>query len=155
MIWNWQQPDWPQFTWESGCLAQAERQFLLGGGMLAGTVKHLPGDEHDQLTIEVMSTEAVTTSEIEGEVLDRSSVQSSIRRQLGLKADKRRAGLAEQGVAEMMVDLHRSFNEPLSKETLLAWHQMLMAGRRDLAETGRYRTSEEPIQIISGALGTR
>jgi len=36
IIWNWQQPDWPQFTWESGRLALAEREFLLGGGMLAG-----------------------------------------------------------------------------------------------------------------------
>jgi len=34
-------------------------------------VKHLHGDERDQLTVEAMSTEAVTTSEIEGEVLDR------------------------------------------------------------------------------------
>jgi len=153
MMWNWQQPDWPQFTWESGRLSVAEREFLLGGGMLVGTVKHLPSGECDQLTVEAMSTEAVTTSEIEGEVLDRASVQSSIRRQLGLAADKRRAGPAEQGVAEMMVDLHRSFAAPLTEEMLFAWHRMLMAGRHDLADTGRYRTSREPMQIVSGALG--
>ena len=75
-----------------------------------------------------MSTEAVTTSEIEGEILDRASVQSSIRRQLGLAADKRNVRPAEQGIAEMMVDLYCSFAAPLSEEMLFGWHRMLMSG---------------------------
>jgi len=59
-----------------------------------------------------MSTEALTTSEIEGEILDRVSVQSSIRRQLGLGTDNQRVASAEQGIAEMMVDVYLSFAEP-------------------------------------------
>ena len=153
MTWNWQQPDWPQFTWEGGRLSRAEREFLLGGGVLLGTVKHLPGAERDQLAVEAMSTEAVTTSEIEGEMLDRESVQSSIRRQLGLAADNRRAAPAEQGIAEMMVDLYRSFAAPLTEEMLFEWHRMLMAGSRGLADIGRYRRGEEPMQIVSGPVG--
>jgi Fic family protein len=153
MTWNWQQPDWPQFTWEGGRLSRAEREFLLGGGVLLGTVKHLPGAEHDQLAVEAMSTEAVTTSEIEGKMLDRESVQSSIRRQLGLAADNRRAAPAEQGIAEMMVDLYRSFAAPLTEEMLFEWHRMLMAGSRGLADIGHYRRGEEPMQIVSGPVG--
>ena len=153
MTWNWQQPDWPQFTWEGGRLSRAEREFLLGGGVLLGTVKHLPGAERDQLAVEAMSTEAVTTSEIEGEMLDRESVQSSIRRQLGLAADNRRAAPAEQGIAEMMVDLYRSFAAPLTEEMLFEWHRMLMAGSRGLAEIGRYRRGAEAMQIVSGPVG--
>ncbi|MFZ1139510.1 MAG: Fic family protein [Candidatus Sulfotelmatobacter sp.] len=152
MIWNWQQPDWPNFSWDRGRLATAEREFLVGGGMLVGTVKHLGTDERDQLTIEAMSTEAVTTSEIEGETLDRASVQSSIRKQLGLSTDNRRVRVAEQGIAEMMVDLYRSFAAPLSDETLFAWHRMLVGGRRDLKDVARYRTGEEPMQVVSGAI---
>jgi hypothetical protein len=64
----------------------------VGSGTFAGTVKHLSAEDREQLTIEAMSTEALTTSEMEGEILDRASVQSSIRRELGLSAD-RRAGL--------------------------------------------------------------
>ena len=152
MIWNWQQPDWPNFSWDRGRLATAEREFLVGGGMLVGTVKHLGTDERDQLTIEAMSTEAVTTSEIEGETLDRASVQSSIRKQLGLSTANRRVRAAEQGIAEMMVDLYRSFAAPLSDETLFAWHRMLVGGRRDLKDVARYRTGEEPMQVVSGAI---
>lgn len=152
MAWNWQQPDWPSFTWDGSRLSAAEQRFLLGGGVLVGTVKHLTDEDRDQLRIEAMSTEAVTTSEIEGEMLDRASVQSSIRRQLGLATDNRRVRPGEQGIAEMMVDLYRSFADPLSEETLFRWHRMVVSGRRDLADVGCYRTSIAPMQVVSGAI---
>lgn len=108
MTWNWQKPDWPNFRWDDARLALAEKEFLIAGGMVAGIVQHLREERREQITVDSMSTEAVTTSEIEGEVLDRASVKSSIRRQLGLAADKRNVLPAEHGVAEMIVDLHRS-----------------------------------------------
>ncbi len=153
MTWNWQKTDWPEFRWEAARLALAEKEFLIAGGKLAGTVKHLGEEEREQITVDSMSTEAVTTSEIEGEVLDRASVQSSIRRQLGLAADKRNVRPAEQGVAEMTVDLFRSFAAPLSEKMLFGWHRMLMSGRRDLTDVGRYRTGKEPMQVVSGPFG--
>ncbi len=152
MTWNWQQTDWPNFTWDAVRLRKAEEQFLLGSGMFAGTIKHLGDQDREQLTIEAISTEALTTSEIEGEILDRASVQSSIRRQLGLATDHRRVKPAEQGIAEMMVSLYRSFADPLSDDILFAWHKMLTNGRRDLKNIGRYRTDDEPMQVVSGSL---
>src|SRR5258708_36913727 len=119
MPWSWQRPDWPEFVWDKDHLAAAEQQFLIGGGVLVGTVRHLGKEERDQLTIEAMSTEAVTTSEIEGEILDRASVQSSLRKQLGLAADQRRVRPAKRGIAERMVDLYRSFAEPLWEKRLI------------------------------------
>src|SRR5713101_5568933 len=122
MRWNWQKSDWPNFSWKKNFLTKAEELFLVGAGVFVGTVKHLESEDQDQLTVELMSTEALTTSEIEGEILDRASVQSSIRRQLGLTVDERRVRRAEQGIAEMMVDLYHSFAEPLSDELLFRWH---------------------------------
>jgi Fic family protein len=154
MTWNWQRPDWPNFEWDRSRISAAEEQFLLGAGVVIGTVKHLGKDEHNQLIVELMSAEAVTTSAIEGEALNRASVQSSILRQLGLASpDKRRVMPAEQGIAEMMVDLYRSFSQPLSDEMLLAWHRMVTSGRKDLTKIGTYRTSREPMQVISGPIG--
>jgi Fic family protein len=150
MGWNWEQPNWPNFTWDKDRLESAEHRFLLDSGIFLGTVKHLDGKERDQLMIESMSSEALTTSEIEGEILDRASVQSSIRRQLGLGTDTHRVPPAEQGIAELMVSLYRTYAEPLSDETLFAWHGMLLNGRQDLRDVGRYRTQSEPMQVISG-----
>jgi len=124
----------------------------MGAGVFVGTVKHLGAEDTEQLTVDQMSSEAVTTSEIEGEILDRASVQSSIRKQLGLAAGSRGARPAERGIAEMMVDLYRTFAAPLSEETLFAWHRMLVRGRHDMRDMGRYRTSSEPMQVVSGAV---
>jgi Fic family protein len=153
MTWNWQLPDWPRFTWHRPRLDAAEQQFLVGEGTFFGAIKHLGDEDRNQLTVEAMSTEALTTSEIEGEILDRASVQSSIRRQLGLAADNRRAAPAERGVSEMMVNLYKTFAAPLSDDTLFEWQCMLMSGWQDLTDIGRYRTSSEPMQVLSAAMG--
>ncbi|HZO52940.1 MAG TPA: DUF4172 domain-containing protein, partial [Bryobacteraceae bacterium] len=73
MKWNWQKPDWPNFSWDAARLRETEEQFLVGSGMFAGIVKHLGAPDQEQLVIEAISTEALTTSEIEGEILDRAS----------------------------------------------------------------------------------
>jgi Fic family protein len=90
MTWNWQKTGWPNFSWDKARLAKAEEQFLLETGVMVGAVKHLGQEDREQLTVEALSTEALTTSEIEGEILDLASVRSSIRKELGLTADKRR-----------------------------------------------------------------
>lgn len=152
MLWNWQQPDWPDFVWSTTRLAKAEERFLLAGGVFLGTVNHLGAEDRDRVVVEAMSDEAVTTSRIEGEVLDRDSVQSSIRHQLGLPSDRRRVKAAERGIAEMMVDLYRHFEAPLEDATLVAWHRMVVHGRTDLHDVGRYRTQGDPMQVVSGRI---
>ncbi|MBI1685614.1 Fic family protein [Caulobacter hibisci] len=151
MVWNWQQPDWPDFVWSQDKLAPFETRFIENAGVLIGVSKHLPVDDRNALRIELMSHEAVDTSAIEGEPLDRDSVQSSIRRHLGLAGDRRRASPAEAGIAEMMVDLYEQAAQPLTEETLLRWHRWIANGRTDLTDIGRYRTHADPMQIVSGA----
>ena len=153
MTWNWQQPDWPNFRWDPSALTAAEDQLRLGAGIVLGAVKHLGEDDQNHLIVEAMSSEALTTSEIEGEILNRASVQSSIQRQLGLAADARRISPAEQGIAEVMVDLFRNPAEPLFDQHLYYWHALIAAGRRDLVDVARFRTSAEPMQIVSGPFG--
>lgn len=102
--------------------------------------------------IELISQEMVESSAIEGEILDRVSVQSSSARQLAFAADKRRSNAAETGAAELMADLYRRYAEPLTDQLLFYWHKMLMNGRRDLVNIGAYRTHADPMQIVSGAL---
>lgn len=152
MTWNWQQEAWPQFTWDQRKLVRAEALFIESAGVLIGTSKHLDATERKLLTIELMSHEAVDTSAIEGEPLDRDSVQSSIRRHLGLGSDHRRASPAEAGIAEMMVDLYEQASVPLTEATLFRWHQLITNGRTDLHDIGCYRTHADPMQIVSGAL---
>jgi Fic family protein len=82
-IWNWQKDDWPDFRFDAGRLAGLEADFLRRAGVFSGSFLHIAQDGQDSLTVELMSEEAMKTSEIEGEILNRDSVQSSIRRHFG------------------------------------------------------------------------
>ena len=153
MIWNWQQEEWPRFTYDRETMAECEAQVLHKAGMLLGAVKYLAEEEKTGLMIDIISNEAVTTSEIEGEILNRDSVQSSIRRNFGLEAGNRKVPPAEQGIAAMMTDLYREYDQLLSEKELFGWHAMLARGRTDLKRIGAYRTGAEPMQVVSGPIG--
>jgi Fic family protein len=152
MGWNWQHPDWPRFRWDEAALAPLEARFLQNAGEQIGSIKHVGEDDRTAILIDMMTGEALKTSEIEGELLNRESVQSSLRHQLGLETDHRRVPPAEAGIAEMMIDLYRGFAEPLSHDTMHRWHRMIVRGRGDLGRIGAYRTHETPMQIVSGYL---
>ena len=151
-IWNWQHPDWPDFQYDPSPLKALEDNFLHCSGVLLGAYLHVTDAEKITLIIDLLSDEALKTSEIEGEILNRESVQSSIRRQLGLVTDRRSVKPAEAGIAEMMVDIYRNFAEPLSHDMLFGWHSMIMNGRRDVESIGAYRKHADAMQVVSGRI---
>jgi Fic family protein len=150
MPWNWQQPDWPEFTYDPAALEPLERRFLLQSGEFIGACKHIGADDQETLKIDLISDEAVKTSEIEGEFLNRDSVQSSLRHQFGLGVERPGMKPAERGISKMMVDLYRNFAAPLTDKTLFDWHGMLLGGGSSIGVIGGYRTHAEPMQVVSG-----
>lgn len=117
-----------------------------------GTFAHMEGADHETLKVELMSRDAMQTSKIEGELLDRESVQASIRRLLGVESIPGKVRPAEFAIAEVTVSVYRTFDTPLTHKQLHEWHRMLTSTRHDLTDAGRYRTHSEPIQIVSGPL---
>ncbi len=53
-------------------------------GLQIGSVRHFDAEVHRSITIDVLTGEALKTSKLEGEILNRESVQSSILQQFGL-----------------------------------------------------------------------
>ena len=153
MRWNWQSQNWPEFSFETDKIQTSLDDFFKFSGLLLGAYRHISETDKNNMVFEIITDEAIKTSQIEGEYLNRESVQSSIRKQFGLRVDGRRSSAAEHGIAEMMVDLYKTFEEPLSSEMIFRWHIMLTNGRRDLMDIGSYRRSNEPMQVVSGHLG--
>src|ERR1043166_8604037 len=148
MTWNWQQAGWPHFAYDPAAMEPLEREFLLNSGEFFGLFRHVGPDDQDTLKIELIGDEALKTSEIEGELLDRDSLQASLREQFGLASQARHVRPAEHGIAEMMVDLYRGFADPLTHDTQFGWHRMVMAGAR-IGAIGSYRTHAEPMRVVS------
>ncbi|RMG22580.1 MAG: Fic family protein, partial [Armatimonadetes bacterium] len=153
MKWNWQHPEWPEFSYDASALERHEAEFLKQGGILLGAFKHLKLAEETELLADAATSEALTTSAIEGEILDRESVRSSILRHLGLSSTWRQGNSREEGIARLMADLLLGWHRELTHERLWRWHEMLMQGRSSLTTIGAYRTHPRPMQIVSGPEG--
>ena len=130
-----------------------EYEYARETGKLLGTIRHLNKEDSDEVLIQILSTEGVKTSEIEGERLDRDSVQSSLRRKLGLASINRQVEPAEAGMAEMMMALYCDYKKPLTHKEMHQWHENIMQGRTDLEKKGDYRAHEDPMFIVSGGIG--
>lgn len=150
MAWNWQLKEWPRFVYDTEQLRALEDRFLQESGHLSGASLSLRADEQTALEVEFLSDEALETSRIEGEILNRDSLQSSIRRHFGLPTDGRKVSAAEQGISVLLLDVYRQFDSPMDEARLCEWHRQLMRGRWDIEGIGAYRSSAEPMQIVSG-----
>ena len=153
MAYNWQQKDWPNFTYDLSGITDELFLFAEKTAHVSGIRKALPEDTQIEAVMEIMVAEAIKTSEIEGEYFSRKDVMSSIRNTLGLNKinepvpDKKAAG-----VSELMIDVRNTYADAMTKETLFAWHKMLL-GTNEKIKIGRWRDHPEPMQIVSGAMG--
>ncbi|AKA35329.1 Fic family protein [Flagellimonas lutaonensis] len=153
MRYNWQQKDWPNFQYQTTDVENKLFDFAQRTGRISGVLEGLSETEQTEAIINLMVSEAIKTSEIEGEYLSRNDVMSSIRRNLGLNPelpltkDKR-----AEGVAELMLAVRNNFKKPLTSQMLFDWHTMLMKGNNQI-QIGQWRTHEEPMQIVSGGMG--
>jgi Fic family protein len=152
MTYNWQQADWPDFRFdiaqvEDGLLAIASHAGKVGG-LLAG----LPPGLETEAVLDLMIAEAMQSSSIEGEILQRPDVVSSIRNHLGLNRTPEpvRNPMAD-GAGELMAMVRRTFAEPLDTESLFAWHRTLMRGATSI-RTGAWRSANDPMQVVSGLM---
>jgi len=71
MLWNWELPDWPQFRYDLDRVYQKEKQFLLGSGSTFAFLKNVGEGDYHQFIVEILSSEGLESSKIEGEILDR------------------------------------------------------------------------------------
>jgi Fic family protein len=153
MRYNWQQKDWPNFIYTLQSVEDELFMFAEKVGKVSGILNALPEDMQLEAIVDMMVSEAIKTSAIEGEYLSRKDVLSSIRKNLGLVSspeyikDKK-----AEGIGRLMIDVRNTYKDELTKEKLFAWHKMLLP-ESDGMEVGQWRTHEEPMQVISGPIG--
>lgn len=151
-------PDWPKFKWDEETLVPSLSDLRHRQGRLIGRMEMLGFDLQAEASLNSLTEEVVKSSEIEGEILDRDQVRSSLARRLGIEV----AGLVPsdrdvEGVVEMMLDATQNYAAPLTKDRLFGWHAALFpAGRSGMTRiaVGEWRTEVSgPMQIVSGAYG--
>jgi len=153
MEYSWQQDGWPEFRYELDGIRDLLLRFSEKTGRVDGLLSALPEAEQTHAVIELMVSEAVKTSEIEGEMVSRPDVMSSIKNNLGLTAQPRPIGdRRAEGIAGLMVCVRNGYAKPLSQKMLFEWHAMLMQGAARI-KPGAWRTHSEPMLVVSGTIG--
>ena len=149
---------WPGFRWNQERLAEKLYSVHHRQGRLIGRMEALGFKLRAEATLETLTVDVIKSSEIEGEVLDRNQVRSSIARRLGMDIGALTpADRNVEGVVEMMLDATRKFTEPLTAERLLDWHASLFpTGRSGMIKikVGAWRDDTTgPLQVVSGPIG--
>lgn len=93
------------------------------------------------------------SSKIEGEILDRESLQSSIKKHFGLHTQPKKGGDKEARIAALLCSMYDTFDQPVSHEMLWEWHSLLFEDETHINHRGRYRSFKEPMQIVSNRYG--
>jgi Fic family protein len=151
-------PEWPRLTWDATELAGRLAAVRHNQGRLLGRIEALGLNLQRETMLESMTDEAQMSSEIEGEMLDRESVRSSIARRLGIDMEgDTTVDRRVEGVVEMTVDATRGYSDPLTAERLFGWHAALFpvgySGARRIT-VGSWRTDRDgPMQVVSGPIG--
>jgi Fic family protein len=156
MRYIWQHEDWPHFTYDLSDLQDILYLYAKETSYLSGSLDQLPDTLQNETLIDLMISEAIKTSAIEGEKLDQDQVRFSIRNQLGLSQKQELVKDPRAvGIAQLMISVRKNWNQPLRKEDLFEWHRMVIAdpSQASTMEVGMWRTSADPMQIVSGALG--
>ena len=152
-----QRSAWPGFTWQGGRLAPLLAGVRHQQGRHLGRLEALGFEWRTEASVEILTSEVVKTSAIEGEVLDSQEVRSSIARRLGLEsAGVPTASREVEGIVEVMLDATQHYEAPLDERRLFAWHGALFpTGRSGLRSitVGAWRTaSAGTMEGVSGAV---
>ena len=154
----WQLPNWPHFIFDAVALAAPLAKVHRAQGQLMGRMAELGMAHREQATLQVLTQEVITTSEIEGERLSLDAVRSSIARKLGLDI----GALAPSdrhvdGVVDVVLDATRNFDQALSAARLFGWHAALFptgySGQMRITVAAWRTDAGGPMEVVSGAVG--
>lgn len=155
----YQHKQWPDFQWDANVFSTLLASVRFKQGRLIGQMENLGFQLQKEATVMAMTEEVIKSSEIEGEILDVAQVRSSIARRMGIDV----AGIIPSdrqvdGVVEMMMDATQNFNQALTVERLFGWHALLFptgrsGARKIVVGNLRNNAKEDPMQVISGAMG--
>ena len=153
MDYFWQQTDFPNFQFKVDDFISQIQEFATEFGEVNGLFVNVSEEDKSELLLQVVLSEALKTSEIEGEYFSRAAVMSSLQKQLGIldapivSKDKR-----AQAISTLMLQVRKDYQHSFSLAMLKEWHCTLMKFDKTVKE-GEWRSSTEPMQIISGRTG--
>lgn len=158
MQYIYQNPYWHSFTYCGVKIQNLLLEIKKAQGYLLGKMDALGFDVKNNALLQVLTENIIKSSEIEGQILDKYLVRSSIARRLGIDIGGETPVSRDiEDVVEMMLDATQNYAQNMTKERIIGWHAALFptgfSGMYKI-NVGSYRTDElGPMQVVSGYAG--
>ena len=152
-MWVWQNSQWPNFKYAPAAFGEEVSRFHRVAERLYGRLEGLREADRVDALVDLMTAEAIKTSAIEGEALDRDSVRSSIKAHMGFASpDAASRDAKADGVAILMTDVRQQWRLPLTEALLCSWQASVIhdSSLRSV-DRGHYRS--HAMEIVSGPIG--
>lgn len=154
--WIWEHDEYPNFTYDIKKLTPLIEKVSQEQGYLIAMTKVMNQDNIDLTQLDALMSEAISTSAIEGKILNRDSVKASIKRKLGF-ADVELSKIDRDTdyLIEVLIDANSNYDDDLTNERLFGWHNALFPkGYSGLIKinVASFR-GEETMEIVSGGAG--
>lgn len=158
MKYIYQDPDWHNFRWCGEKIQKLLLEIKKAQGFLLGKMDTLGFDVKKNALLHVLTENIIKSSEIEGQILDKYLVRSSVAKRLGIDiGGETPLSRDVDGVVEMMLDATRNYTAKMTNGRIIGWHAALFpTGYSGMYKinVGKYRTDEfGPMQVVSGYAG--
>ena len=153
--WIWQDEAYPNFEYNAQKLENLVQRVARKQGELMALSQVLGTNRVQKSQLEALENEIIASSAIEGEVLDRESVKSSLKERLGIEEVQHyRQETKESNYVEILLDATLNYKEELTLEKIYSWHYKLFEKHNNLwgMQIGAFR-KEGTMQIVSGVIG--
>jgi Fic family protein len=152
--WLWQHKEYPNFNYEQSAINPLLSEVSRNTGRLEGAIYGLNDKNLNALVIDATINEILQSSEIEGEILSRDSVRSSVRKKLDKTFDYIDDSSTHHtdGLVILLLD-SQQHNTLLTEERLHGWHSILFpTGYSDghKIDVAQYRSEEMSVVSSKG-----
>ena len=163
--WIWQHNDYPcseanphlhNFKYDKSKLEPILLDIKYYQGLLNGIYETKTQDDLSIAKLEILTTEALDTSAIEGEILSRDSVRSSISKKLGIDINTNdNSNIQTDGLIDILLDATNNCDKEFNLKRLFGWHNALFPTGYYLMNSINIATfrGDEEMQIVSGPIG--
>lgn len=154
--WIWQHEQYPDFNYDKNAFNDELQSIEYSKGLLDGMISLFDKNSLEDITTNVFLEEITSSFEIEGEILRRDSVRSSLLKRFSgeFDANNDRSNRQSDALVDVLIDCSTNRN-PLSVKRLHGWHNVLFQSGYSGYEkinVAKFRINDD-MKVVSGAIG--
>lgn len=154
--WIWEYEEYPNFKYDKDRLSLILRDIAYEQGKLKAFMLLMDQESTKYSLASTLENEIIASCQIEGEILNRQSVRSSIKQKLGLESHEHYNAIRkEDNYVEILIDANTHYGQALNLEKIFGWHHaMFEKGYSGFSKikVAQFR-GDGSMQVVSGDYG--